>query len=266
MSDQHVFAVLEAPRRTWAVASVHGEADSLRILHEELYGHLQPHDNLVYLGNLLGRSGAVADTIHELLMFRRAFLARDGADVGDVVYLRGSQEEMWQKMLQIQFAPNPREVLAWMEENGVGSTLAVYGATMRDAFQAADGGHLRLSQWTAGLRDRIRAVDGHNALMSSLRRAAYTRDNTLLFVNTGIDVSRPLSEQTDSFWWGGRDFEFIDAPYAGFRRLVRGYDHRHRGVVIKETTVTLDGGCGFGGPLVAGCFGPRGEMLEMIEV
>ena len=137
---------------------------------------------------------------------------------------------------------------------------------MDQGLAAARDGHLRLTQWTMGLRDAVRARDGHNALMSVLRRAAFTADGGLLFVNTGIDPSRPLSQQSDSFWWGGQDFEYIETPFAGFQRVVRGYDHRHRGVVEKEATVSLDGGCGFGGPLVAGCFGPRGEMLEMIEV
>ena len=34
-----------------------------------------------------------------------------GTFLGDIVFLRGSQEEMWQKLLELQFAPNPREVL-----------------------------------------------------------------------------------------------------------------------------------------------------------
>ena len=52
----------------------------------------------------------------------------------DIVYLRGQQEEMWHRMLQIQFAPNPKEVLPWMLQQGVGDLdLAV--------LQVADGRH-----------------------------------------------------------------------------------------------------------------------------
>ena len=54
-----------------------------------------------------------------------AFLAQPQCFLGDVVLLRGSQEEMWQKLLELQFAPNPREVLAWMLEHGVAATLGV---------------------------------------------------------------------------------------------------------------------------------------------
>lgn len=36
----------------------------------------------------------------------------------DLVYLRGGQEEIWQKMLQLPFAPNPMQVLEWMLGQG----------------------------------------------------------------------------------------------------------------------------------------------------
>ena len=111
----------------------------------------------------------------------------------------------------------------------------------------------------------MRAREGHNAFMSALRRAAFTADDTLLFVHAGIDADRPLSEQADSFWWGGYDFDRADFRYGAFRRVVRGFDSRNRGVEIGSVTATIDGGCGYGGPLVAACFGAGGEVLEMIE-
>ncbi len=126
MSAQDHFETLPAGRRNWAVAAIHGEADRLRALHRHLAGRIQVGENLIYLGNFLGRGNAVAETIEELLLFRRALLARPGAEFDDIVYLRGSQEEMWHKLLQIQFAPNPGEVLEWMLEQGLAPTLAAY--------------------------------------------------------------------------------------------------------------------------------------------
>ena len=46
-------------------------------------------------------------------------IPRPHSDVDDVAYLRGNQEEMWQKLLQLQFATDPRGVLKWMFEQGV---------------------------------------------------------------------------------------------------------------------------------------------------
>ena len=260
------FATLRPATHTWAVAAIHGEADRLAALHAALAERLRPDDNLVYLGNLLGRGPAVARTIEELLVFRRAMLARRGADPQAIVYLRGGQEEMWQKLLQLQFATDPRGVLTWMLGQGVGTTLEAYGGNREAGLSAARQGALALSQWTSGLRDRLRGCDGHNALFGALRRAAFDADRQILFVNAGLDPARPLDEQRDSFWWGAGDFERLEEPYGSFVRLVRGFDPRHRGMRLGTVTVTLDGGCGFGGSLIAACLDRRGELVDSIEV
>jgi serine/threonine protein phosphatase 1 len=204
--DDTVIAVLPGGRRTWAVAAVHGEARRLEALHDQLATRLQPDDHLVYLGNVLGRGADVAATVNELLLFRRAVLARqlhDGA--GAIVFLRGSQEELWHKLLQLQFAPNPRQVLEWMLARGVGPTIEAYGGSIRDGRSAANRGAFAISQWTNRLRAAIRAVDGHARLISALRRAAVTDDGALLFVSAGINPGRALADQGDAFWWGGPD-------------------------------------------------------------
>ncbi|MBK8176900.1 MAG: hypothetical protein IPK66_17050 [Rhodospirillales bacterium] len=265
MTETTVFAMLPEGRRNWAVASILGEVGRLGALHALLRSRIQPDDNLIYLGNFLGR-GDVAATVHEMLLFRRELMARHLDPVhGEIAYLRGSQEEMWHKLLQMQFAPNPREVLEWMLTQGVGATLEAYGGTVADGRTAAKLGAAALSRWTNHLRSCIRDIDGHERLMSVLRRAAFTRDGVLLFVNAGVDPSRPLSQQADTFWWGCREFESLTESYDGFNRVIRGADARRGGVVITERIASLDGGCGFGGPLVAACFDATGGLVEMIE-
>jgi serine/threonine protein phosphatase 1 len=248
------------------VAAIHGEARRLEALHDQLATRLQPDDHLIYLGNVLGRGAAVAATVHELLLFRRAVLARQLDDsAGEIVFLRGSQEELWHKLLQLQFAANPRQVLEWMLARGVGPTIEAYGGSIRDGRSAANRGAFAISQWTNRLRAAMRAVDGHARLMSALRRAAATDDGSLLFVSAGINPARALADQGDAFWWGGRGFETLAAPYAGFRRLVRGLDAARGGVVSGAYTTSIDGGCGFGGPLIAACFAPDGRLIETLE-
>ena len=44
-----------------------------------------------------------------------------------IVFLRGAQEEMFSKLLQLQLAPNPSEILEWMFEHGVNKTIKSYG-------------------------------------------------------------------------------------------------------------------------------------------
>ncbi|MBT5456790.1 MAG: hypothetical protein HOK82_09305, partial [Rhodospirillaceae bacterium] len=113
MADGTMFASLRKAERIWAVASIHGEAGRLRKLHTDLARRIGPNDRLVYLGNVLGHGPAVRETVDSVLSFRRLMLARPNALVHDVALLRGAQEEMWQKLLQLQFAVNPSEVLDW---------------------------------------------------------------------------------------------------------------------------------------------------------
>jgi serine/threonine protein phosphatase 1 len=101
--------------------------------------------------------------------------------------------------------------------------------------------------------------------MSVLRHAAYTEDESLLFVHAGVDPQRPLSEQGDSFWWGSAGFATMEGPFGRFQRVVRGYDRQHRGAQETPWTITLDAGCGFGGQLLAGCFAPGGALLDTLS-
>jgi len=268
LTEQTIFTALPPGRLTWAVGAVHGEAERLSALHAKLVTHIGPGDNLVYLGNFLGRGTHVAATVDEMLLFRRALMAwqiEDEQDGGSIVYLRGSQEEIWHKLLQLQFAPNPRQVIEWMLSQGVGATLEAYGCSIEEGRTAAALGAVSLSRWTNRLRATIRGRDGHDRLMSALKRAAFTEDQTLLFVNAGVDTSRGLSDQSDSFWWRGRTFEDIDRPYLDFARVVRGFDPLQHGFAIGDNTASIDSGCGFGGPLTAACFDTEGQLVQTIE-
>ncbi|HWI25457.1 MAG TPA: hypothetical protein VN668_00700 [Stellaceae bacterium] len=263
--DSEIFARFRRPQRLWAVAAMHGEADRLQRLHAALAPRLAKGDRLVYLGGYLGHGPAIAATLDELLRFRRLFLARRLAFPGDIAFLRGSQEEMWQKLQQLQFAPNPREVLQWMLDHGVAETLAAYGGETRQGVAAARDGVLGLTRWTASLRAGLDAHPGHRQLLTSLKRYALTEDGALLFVHAGVDPGKPLDLQRDALWWGGFNILELEAPFGGFRRVIRGFDRRHAGLVEGPYGVSLDGGSGFGGPLLAACFAPDGALLDHIE-
>lgn len=276
MVDTQRFTDLRRPRRIWAVAAVHAEIRRLVALHDDLGVRFRPGDRLVYLGNLIGRGRHVAETLEELLMFRRALLAVPGMFESDIVYLRGGQEEMWQKLLQLQLAPNPRDIMAWMLSQGVDATLAAYGATGEQATAAARDGVRTITRFTNGLRGTMRDSPGHEAWFSALRRAAFTGSpvapadapapaDGVLMVSTGFDTAKGFENQGDAFWWGGAQFARIDSRYGGFARIVRGYDPAHGGFRVGAHTTTLDGGCGFGGPLICGCLSPSGDLLDTIE-
>jgi serine/threonine protein phosphatase 1 len=259
-----IFARLECPRRIWAVAAIHGEATRLADLHGQLARVIEPGDRLVYLGNYLGIGAEITATMDELLSFRRAFLTIPGIEPQDIVHLRGTQEEMWWKLLHVQLATSPLQVFDWMLDNGLDTTLRAYGGSADEARSRFREGVLATTKWTGRLRDNLKAHPGHDDLLASVKRAAFSEGGELLFVHAGVDPNRPLDAQQDIFWWGGADFGAIRDPYDGFQRVIRGFDPDHQGVQFGPATASIDGGAGFGGPLTAICFDLNAEPIETL--
>ena len=267
LSKEEKFARLGRPKRIWAIAAIHGDVDRLHDMHRLIGRRFRPGERLVYLGNYVGPAGPPIETIDELLAFRRALLALPGMLVSDIVYLRGRQEEMWHKLLQVQFATSPVEVLTWMQQHGLDAMLAAYRGDLRQGITAARQGVMALTRWTKELRDNLRAHPGHDTFFTVLRRAALTEDDgdgAVLLVHAGLEPSRTLAAQGDAFWWGGADFS-LSAPFENFRRVVRGYDPNNGGVRQTDFTLTIDDGCGFGGKLACACLSRNGQLLEMIK-
>jgi serine/threonine protein phosphatase 1 len=264
------FARLHRARRVWAVAAIHGEGERIAALHDRMGQAWRPGDRLVYLGNYLGRGAAIRQTIDDILGFRAAVMAQPGGFACDVAFLRGSQEEMWQKLLQLQFAVSPGAVLQWMLDQGVGATLAAYGGDAQQGFAACREGPRGITRWTSALRAALNAVPGHSQFLSALRRAAVTdtpadHGGALLFVHAGVDPTRPLDAQGDAFWWGGNRLLEMAEPYAGFRRVIRGFDRKHGGLIVSPHVTSLDAGSGFGGELLAVCFAADGTVSETLS-
>jgi len=260
------FAVLYAPGRVWAIGPVHGQSARLARAHAWLDERLAPGDRVVYLGNYLGFGDGIVQTVDELLAFRRALLSRPGAHVCDVVHLRGAQEEMWRKLLQLHLALDPVRVLEWMLRRGVAATIDAYQGHAAGAVARARGGATALARWTTELRQRLLAHPGHDPFLAGLRHAAVSADGALLLVHAGVDPARPLSAQSDTLWWGSPAFERLEGPYEGFARVIRGVDPAHLGFRVEAHVATLDGGRPPAAPVVVAAFDPAGQSLESIAV
>lgn len=270
------FADLGTPRRIWAISAINGAADQLAALHDELAGQFLPGDRLVYLGNYLGAARPDAQALDEIISFRRFLLAMPGMLPDDIVYLRGMMEEMWHKLLQLQFCPNPAEVLDWMESFGIGNILAAYGSTLAEARIYLRDRPLGVMKWTNRLRAARRAAPAHEVFAGVLKRAAFTREESgapgpLLFVHSGLDPRLPLSQQNDQFWWGWQQFASIDKQdgFAPFSRVVRGCNPVAPEVTNHGPALTLDAGAGRivngqRGELLLTCFGGAGSQYGHI--
>ena len=87
-----VLAPIKPAERIWVVGAINGDHEALRAVHQKLAPRITPGDRLVYLGNYWGDGSgeSVIATINELLLFRRYFIAIDGIDIADNVFLRGA--------------------------------------------------------------------------------------------------------------------------------------------------------------------------------
>lgn len=262
------FSSLGQAKRILAISAIHGEIDKLSNIHDAIYPHICTGDRIIYTGNYMGYGQDPASAIDEILSFRRAILAKQGMIPTDLIYLRGGQEEMWQKLLQLQFSPDPMKTLLWMLGNGVSNTLYSYGLSPHDGIEACRQGMIGISQWTTKIRNIFKDFQGHEVFATHLVRAAFmpeTSGSPILFVNAGIDESKPLTKQGDSFWWDNNKFDNIATPYDPFHKVVRGYDPNHNGVNYNCIKATIDGGCGFGGSLVCAVFDNQANLLDSIE-
>ncbi len=262
--DPDRFAVFDRWRRVWAVASINGQRKALVALHDMLADRFRFGDRLVYLGNYLGDGEDPCGTLDELIAFRRAILALCGMAPGDIVFLRGSQEEMWHRLQQLHLAVDASDVLAWMLDQGISGAIESYGHSPEQGMQAAGRGTQALMAWTSRLRNAVHSRPGHDALMSQLKRACLTADGTLLFVHTGLDPGRPLEIQSDAFWWNPGGFLALSRPYRNIRYVVRGFDPDQRGIDIGDYRASLDGGTRRN--LVAGCFDHEARFVDRIIV
>ncbi|MCB9982060.1 MAG: hypothetical protein H6861_00070 [Rhodospirillales bacterium] len=256
------------PSTVWSVPAIHSDLDQLIRLHDAIFQHIRPGDRIVYHGNYTGYGENAVVCIDEILAFRRMVLALPGMLPSDIVYLRGQQELIWEKLLQIQFAPDPTNVLLWMLGNGLTNTLYDYGVSPHDGIEACKTGIMGLTKWTNSIRKAQRRHAGHETFMNQLKRAAFT-DATiaspLLFVHAGLNIERALHEQGDDFWWAGEAFDRIQTAYAPFAKVVRGFDPAHGGMHLNCISATVDDGCGFGGRLISVGFdadGAAGHILE----
>ncbi len=269
MDSQDIrFTSLGAPRRVWAVSAIHGELEKLYAMHDAILERLQAGDRIVYLGNYTGYGIKSRETVEEILTFRRLALSMPGMMASDIIYLRGNQEDMWHRLLQLQFSQNPAETLSILLQSGLEATLQSYGLHAHDGMRACKEGVLALTRWTGKIRAALKANPGHDLFLTQIRRAAYTMPDgrfSLLFVHSGIDPARSLQEQGDNLWSSGDDFYNLTDPYAPFEKIIRGYDPAHSGVRINCVTASLDGGCGFGGSLVCAGMDSTGQMLELLE-
>ena len=266
MGEKNHFTILSKTNRIWAIGAIHGNMSGLCAIHDEIVKKLCDGDKIIYLGNYFGYGDNILSTLEEIFRFRCWFLSIPPLTTcDDIIFLRGRQEEMWQKLRQLHFARKPIDILDWVCNHGMDKTLNSFNINIEDGYQFAMEGTLSLTQWTTKLKEITSTIAGHDNFLASLKHAVVSQNNRLLFLSSGIDISKDLSRQTDSLWWAGKSFSLIDKPYNQFSCIIRGYDPMHSGFIEKIYTLSLDAGDPIKSQPMAVCLSDDGHIQDIIR-
>jgi len=262
------FAELKFSKKIWAVGSIHSHLDSFNSIKEHILKRFSNKDRLVFLGNIIGFGEYSKETLSSVINMRSLLLSKFFLKPEDIIFLRGAQEEMFLKLLQLQTAPNPYDIVQWMFEHGVDKTAKSYGFDKDEIIKISTQGTLSINRWTKKINKIIFDFPGHNEYFSNLYHAAYSDTKKILFVNRGVDVSRPLSAQNDCFWWGYQNFSKLKKPYNTFKKIVRGYESSNNSSLENFRNKVV---CSLFKPplknkkIIAGLFDDSGEILDLFE-
>ncbi len=268
MNNKSNFANLSNSKRIWAVGSIHSNISSLNSIKKYILTNFEKGDKLVFLGNIIGLGVKAKETLTSVIELRFNLMSKFTIKPEEIIFLRGAQEEMFNKILQLQIAPNPIEIINWMFDHGVDKSLESYGFTKEEVLNVASSGTVNISKWTSKLISKVKGHEGHTEYFTNLKHAAYSSSKKILFVNRGVDISRPLSAQNDCFWWGYQNFSRINQPYNTFKRIVRGYQSNQKNELefAKNTVLcTLFKQPLSNNKIYAGIFDDNGQILDLFE-
>ena len=262
------FIELKKSNKLWAIGSIHSNLKSFDSIKKFILSNFESSDKLIFLGNVIGLGDDSKETLNSVINLRFELMSKFKLKPDSIVFLRGAQEEMFSKLLQLQLAPNPTEIIEWMFDHGVNKTIKSYGFSEDELKNIASSGTLNISKWTANLNKVFLNNPGHKEYLLNLKHAAFSNTKKILFVTRGVDITRPLSAQNDCFWWGYQNFSTLRRPYKTFLRIVRGYEseHSNNNDISKNNVVcTL-----FKQPLsnksiLCGIFGENGEIIDLFE-
>ena len=262
------FVELKKSNKIWAIGSIHSNLKSFNSIKKYILKNFEETDKLIFLGNVIGLGDSPKETLTSVIDLRFNLMSKFKLKPDSIIFLRGAQEEMFTKLLQLQLAPNPAEIIEWMFDHGVNKTISSYGFSENELKNIASSGTMNISKFTSNLNKIVQNNPGHSQYFLHLKHAAYSHTKKILFVNRGVDITRPLSAQNDCFWWGFQNFSTIQNPYKTFLKIVRGYESEHlnRLEISKNSVIcTL-----FKQPLsnksiLCGIFTENGEILDLFE-
>ncbi|SLN28927.1 diadenosine tetraphosphatase [Pseudoruegeria aquimaris] len=231
--------------RYYAIGDVHGHLEQLKRAHELIRADIarcgQPAP-VVHLGDLIDRGPESRGVIDYLMK---------GIAAGEPWHvLKGNHDRYLERFYRerITFDPNTRTGLVWFDHRlGGAQTLASYGV---EASENRDPAQIQRDAHAAVPEAHIRFIEG-------LPLCLETED--LIFVHAGIRPGVPMAQQAEDDLLWIRD-GFLDDDTDHGRLVV----HGHTALEAPEhfgNRVDLDGGTGYGRPLIPALFEGRDAWL-----
>ena len=113
------FVEIKKTNKIWAIGSIHSNLNSFSSIKKYILNNFNADDILIFLGNIIGLGDDSKETLNSVLDLRFNLMSKFKLKPESIIFLRGAQEEMFSKLLQLQLAPNPSEIVNWMFEHGV---------------------------------------------------------------------------------------------------------------------------------------------------
>lgn len=227
----------------YAIGDIHGHLDQLNTALERIEADGGPDAEIVFLGDYIDRGPDSAGVIQRL--------AQGIADGRNWTCLKGNHDAYLEAFLGTGAAQSlTRPDLHWFDAPlGGAATLQSYGVDITD----------RLVPEILE-ESRAKVPDHHKAFVKSLRLSHETPD--YFCAHAGIRPGVAFTDQTevDLTWIRG---EFLDDRRDHGKLIIHGHTARdfpeHAG-----NRVNLDGGTGFGRPLIPGVF-EDGQVWVLTE-
>jgi len=104
------FVELNKSNKIWAIGSIHSNINSFTSIKKFILNNFETNDKLIFLGNVIGLGENSRETLSSIIDLRFNLMSKFKLKPESIVFLRGAQEEMFSKLLQLQLAPNPSEI------------------------------------------------------------------------------------------------------------------------------------------------------------
>ena len=140
MDKESHFLEINNSEKIWAIGSIHSRLNAFHSIKEHLLQKFEEEDCLVFLGNIIGLGKESKETLSSVIDLRNQLLAKFFLNPSKVIFLRGAQEEMFLKLLQLQTAPNPEDIVRWMFEHGVDETVRSYALNVEEVQEISTKG------------------------------------------------------------------------------------------------------------------------------